>query len=310
VRISRPTVSVSTNGCEVKPVQQFSTIDEQRAFSRATQRAGKRIAFVPTMGALHQGHLSLIARARQAGDIVVASIFVNPTQFDNQSDFAAYPNTLADDLAALEKAGVDAVFTPSAQDMYPNGYCSFVELVGPLTDKLCGVARPGHFRGVATVVSKLFNIVQPDVAIFGEKDLQQVLIINRMVNDLNMPIEIIVADTLREKNGMAMSSRNRRLSKESVQKALGLPRGLELARQAFVAGESNAMKLCEFVYNELLVQEGVEVDYCDVVSLKGFEEKEIADESCFIAAAVFVDGVRLIDHVHLNGPAIPVKTDD
>lgn len=291
-------------------MDQLSTIDEQRAWSRAARSAGKRIGFVPTMGALHEGHISLIANARSKSDVVVASVFVNPTQFDNPEDFAKYPLTLAEDLAKLKAAGVDAVFTPTKELMFPDGYCTFVELVGPLTDKMCGAARPGHFRGVATVVTKLFNIVQPDVAVFGEKDLQQVLIISRMARDLDIPVEIVVADTLREKDGLAMSSRNVRLSPASRQKALDLPKGLELARRAYKQGESAGLKLCEFVYNELLIHEGVEVDYCDVVSLRGFEEKDIADDTCFIAAAAFVDGVRLIDHVHLAGPAIPVMVDE
>ncbi len=272
--------------------------------------AGKRIGFVPTMGALHEGHISLITKARATCDLVVASVFVNPTQFDNPEDFAKYPVTLEDDLAKLKAAGVDAVFTPTKEQMFPDGYCTFVELVGPLTDKMCGAARPGHFRGVATVVTKLFNIVQPDVAVFGEKDLQQVLIISRMARDLDLPVEVVIGDTLREKDGLAMSSRNRRLSPASRQKALDLPKGLELARRAYKQGESASLKLSEFVYNELLIHEGVEVDYCDVVSLRGFEEKDIADDTCFIAAAAFVDGVRLIDHVHLAGPAIPVAVDE
>lgn len=290
-------------------MDQISTIDDQRIWSRAARAAGKRIGFVPTMGALHEGHLSLIAKARAKSDVVVASVFVNPTQFDNPADFDQYPVTMEDDLAKLKAAGVDAVFTPTKELMFPNGYCTFVELVGPLTDKLCGAARPGHFRGVATVVTKLFNIVQPDVAVFGEKDLQQVLIINRLAKDLDLPIEIIVGETLRESDGLAMSSRNRRLSPSARSKALDLPRGLEQARRAYLQGETNSLKLCEFVYNELLIHEGVEVDYCDVISLRAFDEKDNADDTCFIAAAAFVDGIRLIDHVHLNGPAIAVAID-
>jgi pantoate--beta-alanine ligase len=291
-------------------VQQLQTIDNQRAFSKAATLAGKRIGFVPTMGALHAGHISLIKRARAASDVVVVSIFVNPTQFDNPEDFNAYPITLEDDLEQLHEAGVDAVFTPTKEELYPNGYCTFVELVGPLTDKLCGVARPGHFRGVATIVSKLFNIVRPDIAVFGEKDLQQVMIISRMVKDLDLPIEIMLGETLREEDGLVMSSRNRRLDDAGRAKALALPRSLEMARLSYQAGETNAMKLCEEVYGEILLQDGASVDYCDVVSLKGFVEKEFADDSCFIAAAAFIDGVRLIDHVHLSGPAIPVALDD
>jgi pantoate--beta-alanine ligase len=290
-------------------VDQLTSIDAQRAWSRTCHAAGRRIAFVPTMGALHDGHLSLVAKAKESGGAVVVSIFVNPTQFDNPEDLAGYPIALADDLALLERAGVDAVFLPTAQEMYPNGFATFVSLVGPLTDKLCAVARPGHFRGVATVVTKLFNIVQPDVAVFGEKDLQQVLIISRLVGDLNLPIEIQIGTTLRDADGLPMSSRNRRLSPESRAKAISLPRGLELANRAFKLGEIKSLSLTELVYNELLVHEGVEVDYCDVVSVRGFEEKEHADDSCVLACAAFIDGVRLIDHVILGGPAIPVALD-
>lgn len=292
-------------------MQQLTTIPDQSAWSREQHKAGKRIGFVPTMGALHEGHLSLVRKARGLCDVVVASIFVNPTQFDNPEDLAAYPATLEQDLALLAKEGVAAVFLPTKEAMYPNGFCTFVELVGPLTDKLCAVARPGHFRGVATVVAKLFNIVQPDVAVFGEKDLQQVLIISRMVQDLNLPVEIVIGETLRDADGLAMSSRNRRLTPAMREKALGLPRGLELARRAFEKSETNTLKLCEFVHNEMLVHDDdTGVDYCDVVSLKGFEEKDTADDNCILAAAVFVDGIRLIDHVLLAGPAIPVKMEE
>lgn len=290
-------------------MEQFTTIAGQRAWSRTQQRAGKTIAFVPTMGALHQGHLSLVTQAKAAADVVVASIFVNPTQFDNPDDLAAYPRTVEADLALLAKAGVDAVYLPTATELYPDGFCTFVEMVGPLTDKLCAVARPGHFRGVCTVVTKLFGAVLPDIAIFGEKDLQQVLIINRMTTDLNLPVEIRVGATLRDADGMAMSSRNARLSPASRAKALGLPRGMELANRAFKEGERTGMKLIELVANELLVHEGVELDYCDLIKLAGFAEVEQADDGCVLAAAVFVDGVRLIDHVHLGGESIAVAID-
>ena len=287
---------------------QSTTIAEQRAWSRAQQKAGQTIAFVPTMGALHEGHLSLVRQAKAAAGRTVVSIFVNPTQFDNPEDLAAYPQTLAADLALLEKEGVDAVYLPTTGEMYPNGYCTFIDVVGPLTDKLCAVARPGHFRGVATVVAKLFGAVLPDIAIFGEKDLQQVLIISRMTNDLNLPVEIRVGQTLRDPDGLAMSSRNKRLSPASREKALGLPRGLALANLAYKNGERTSLKLIEFVANELLVHEGVDLDYCDVVKLAGFSEAEHAGDGCILAVAAFVDGVRLIDHVYLGGGE-PVAVD-
>jgi pantoate--beta-alanine ligase len=291
-------------------MEQFTTIAAVRAWSRARRRTGARVGFVPTMGALHDGHLSLVAAARRDCDAVVASIYVNPTQFDNPEDLATYPRTLDTDLRLLTDAGCDAVFLPETAEMYPDGYCTFVEVVGPLTDKLCAIARPGHFRGVATVVAKLFACVEPDVAVFGQKDLQQALIIGRVVRDLNLGLEVRVAPTVRDRDGLALSSRNRRLSPQGRAKALGLPRGLELARQAFAAGERQALKLTEHVYNELLVHPGIEVDYCDVIDIDGFKEAERAHSGCVVAAAAFVDGVRLIDHIHLGGAAVAVATED
>ncbi len=293
-------------------MQRLNTIAEQRAWTAAKRTEFRKIGFVPTMGALHEGHLSLVRKAREEagpGSVVVVSVYVNPTQFDNPDDLARYPQTLENDLTLLREAGADAVFTPTNSEIYANGHATFVELVGPLMETMCAVARPGHFRGVATVVTKLFNIVQPDVAVFGQKDLQQVLIISRMTADLNLPIRIIIGPTVRDSDGLAMSSRNRRLSIEMRKKALGLPRGLELANRAFKQGEINAVKLAEFVYNETLVHAGVDVDYATVVKLPNLEEVEHADGHCVLAAAVFVDGVRLIDHVHLGGAAIPVDVD-
>jgi pantoate--beta-alanine ligase len=290
-------------------VQQFSTPAEIRAWTREQRKAGKTVGFVPTMGALHDGHRSLIAAACAECDEVVVSIFVNPTQFDNPEDLENYPNMLADDLGICTAAGVGAVFTPDRDKMYPNGYATFVDVVGNLTDKLCAVARPGHFRGVATVVTKLFNAVVPDVAFFGQKDLQQALVISRMVSDLDMGVEVRVCPTVREPDGLAMSSRNRRLSEEGREKALALPRGLEMANQAYAAGERDSNKLIEILAMELLVHTGVDLDYAQVVSLTGFEEVDEVKDSCVLAAAAFVDEVRLIDHIHLGGPALPVSLD-
>jgi len=291
-------------------VDQLTTAKDQLAWSRAKRRAGSTIAFVPTMGALHEGHLTLVRQARQKANLVVVSIFVNPTQFDRPEDYEKYPITLEQDLALLAKEGVDAVYLPTAAAMYPNGYATFIDVVGPLTDKLCAVARPGHFRGVTTVVAKLFHAVEPDIAIFGQKDLQQVLIVNRMISDLDMPIELVVAPMVREADGLAMSSRNRRLDAAHRDIALALPRGLERANRAFKQGETKAMALTTLVAEELLQHEGTDLDYADVVKLAGFEETEYADDGCVLAAAVFVGGVRLIDHVKLGGPAIPVTLDD
>ncbi|MBA3686266.1 MAG: pantoate--beta-alanine ligase [Planctomycetes bacterium] len=287
-------------------MRQCPTIADQRAWTREQRQAARTIGFVPTMGALHEGHLTLVRQAKKSCATVVVSIFVNPTQFDRPEDFDKYPNTLAQDLALLEQEGVDAVFLPTKEELYPNGFATFVEVVGPLTDKLCAIARPGHFRGVSTVVAKLFNIVQPDVAVFGQKDLQQVLIVGRMVQDLDIPVRIEVGLTKREPDGLAMSSRNRRLSPAARKVALSLPRALELANRAFKSGEHTSLTLTNCVGEEILTNEGTDLDYADVIKLDGFKEVEFADEGCILAAAVFVDGVRLIDHVMLGGPSIPV----
>jgi len=291
-------------------VQQFTTISEQRSWSRAQRQAGRTVALVPTMGALHAGHLSLVKLARSRCAQVVVSIFINPTQFDRPEDFAKYPMTVEADLALLAAAGVDAVFLPTTEAMYPQGYCTFIEVVGPLTDKLCAVARPGHFRGVATVVTKLFNAVEPDVAVFGQKDLQQVLIVGRLVRDLDLPIEIVVGPTLREADGLAMSSRNSRLTPAGRINARAVPRGLELANRAFNASEHVSMKLTAIVAEEILMHEGTEVDYADVVDMDGFKEVEFATDRCILAVAAFVDGVRLIDHIRLGSPPLPVAIEE
>lgn len=291
-------------------MQIIDSVTAMRDWSRHQQTSATTIALVPTMGALHEGHLSLIAAARTAAQAVVVSIFVNPTQFDDPGDLEAYPVTLEDDLAACRAAGVDVVFTPSVEAMYPRGCATFVEVFGPLSDKLCGAVRPGHFRGVCTVVCKLLNIVQPQVALFGAKDLQQVLIIQRMVEDLLLPTRLEVCPTVREADGLAMSSRNRRLSPEGRRKARSLIIGLEAARQAFTEGERSSMRLIEVCASEILQHPDVDLDYAEVVDLAGFEDRTEAHAGCILALAAFVDGVRLIDHIHLGGAAVPAEDVD
>lgn len=280
----------------------FTEVAAQRAWSREHRRAGRSIAFVPTMGALHEGHASLIRLAREKADVVVASIFVNPIQFDNPEDLDGYAEPIEADLALCRREGVAAVFRPQRQAMYPDGYATFVEVVGPLTAGLCGATRPGHFRGVATVVSRLFHVVEPDVAVFGEKDLQQVLVVQRMVSDLLLPVQIVVGPTVRERDGLAMSSRNARLTPAARDKALALPTGLDAANRAFKDGERSSLKLIEHLANELLVHPDVDLDYADVVRAPYLEEVDTAQAGDVLAAATFVDGVRLIDHVLLGGP--------
>ncbi len=285
-------------------MQIIDTVAAMREWSRQQQANATPIALVPTMGALHEGHLSLIKAARASGGAVVVSIFVNPTQFDDPGDLEAYPVTLEDDLAACRAAGVEAVFTPPVEAMYPRGCATFVEVFGSLSDKLCGAVRPGHFRGVCTVVCKLFNIIQPEVAVFGAKDLQQVLIVQRMIEDLLLPIRLEVCPTVREADGLAMSSRNRRLGEQGRRKARSLIIGLEAARQAFVDGERSSMRLIEICASEILQHPDVELDYAEVVDLAGFVDCNEAHAGCVLALAAYIDGVRLIDHIHLGGAAV------
>lgn len=285
-------------------METLRSIEALRAWR--AQHGRDTVAMVPTMGALHEGHLNLMRKAKEEAQVVVVTIFVNPIQFDDQNDLDAYPQTLDDDLIACAQEGVDAVFVPSRLEMYPNGYCTFNEVVGPLTSRLCGGARPGHFRGVTTVVLKLLNLVQPQIAVFGEKDLQQALIIQRMVADLHVPVRISVGPTLRESDGLPMSSRNVRLDAEGRKKARSLPHGLEKANRRFKNGETSSMSLVEIVYEELLVHPGVEVDYADVVKLQDFSEVTTASQGDLLAVAAFVDGVRLIDHILLGSPPLPV----
>lgn len=291
-------------------MERLETVDAMRAWSRAQRASAQVVGLVPTMGALHAGHVSLIRAARQECGAVVVSIFVNPLQFDDPEDLERYPQSLAADLELCAAEGVDAVFLPLRSEFYPNGYCTFVEVVGPLSDKLCGAARPGHFRGVCTVVLKLFTAIEPDRAWFGAKDLQQALIVNRMVRDLGLPIELRVGPTVRDADGLALSSRNARLSASARAIATALPRGLELARRAYERGERESIRLIEILATEVLMETDTELDYADVIAVDGFREVDRVEGACILAAAVFVDGVRLIDHVAFGGAAIPIPDDE
>ncbi|HXG42321.1 MAG TPA: pantoate--beta-alanine ligase [Dehalococcoidia bacterium] len=255
------------------------------------------VGFVPTMGYLHEGHLSLVRRARAECDRVVASIFVNPTQFGPQEDYERYPRDEARDLALLEAEGVDVAFLPSAEEMYPPGFCTWVEVKGPLTERLEGASRPGHFRGVTTVVLKLFNLVQPHRAYFGEKDAQQLRVIRRMVADLNLPVEIVPCPTVREPDGLAMSSRNVYLSPEQREQALALSRCLELARRLIVAdGIRDAAALRRHLEEFLRCSPGVEPDYVSVAHPETLAELERIEGPALVLVAARVGPARLIDN--------------
>lgn len=278
------------------------TVTELRAYRAATRLARQRVGFVPTMGALHAGHVSLTAQARDECDVVIASIFVNPTQFNDARDLAAYPRTEADDAAQLERVGVDAIFAPTAAEMYPDGFATFVD-VGPIAEPLEGATRGAvHFRGVATVVAKLLNLVQPERAYFGQKDAQQVLVITRMVRDLDLPVEIVVCPTVREHDGLALSSRNARLTPDARRRAVGLSAALFRMRDEAQRGERRAPALVTRGL-DLLAQHGIreqDVDYLAVVDRNTLAPLEVVEGDALLAVAAHVDGVRLIDNVVLS----------
>jgi pantoate--beta-alanine ligase len=254
------------------------------------------LGFVPTMGALHAGHLSLIATARAECDAVVASIFVNPRQFGAGEDYSVYPREFEEDCRKLESAGVEILFAPAAVDMYPLGASTFVEVEG-VGNRLDGASRPGHFRGVATVVAKLFNIVGPDKAYFGQKDAAQVAVLRAMVRDLNFPVELVACPTVREDDGLALSSRNRYLSAEERPRALILSRTLETAKHLAKEKGSTAQALREAMRKQLAEDPQVRVDYAEVVSADTLEPIEDISNGALIALAAWVGKTRLIDNL-------------
>ena len=254
------------------------------------------LGFVPTMGYLHEGHLSLVRRARDENDHVAASIFVNPIQFLPNEDFKAYPRDEERDLALLEKAGTDLVFLPNVSDMYPDGTCTSVEVEG-LSQVLEGAFRPGHFRGVSTVVTKLFNLLEPTRAYFGQKDAQQVLVIKRMVADLNMNLEVVVCPTIREKDGLAMSSRNVYLSPEQRRSALVISQALFAAMDRWRAGERGGNFLRNLMRKMIERAPGIRIDYVSLADPQNLTELERAGESAIALLAVRIGPVRLIDNM-------------
>lgn len=268
--------------------------------SHQLRRNGWKLIFVPTMGALHEGHITLVQRAKKwAGrhGKVVVSLFVNPTQFNSRSDFQHYPKTLTADLKKLKKGHVDLVFIPTATAMYPTGAEATIE-VGKLAQHLCGKSRPGHFRGVATVVAKLFHIVQPDLALFGEKDFQQLAIIRKIVEDLNFPIQIIGHPTVRESDGLAMSSRNLRLSATGRVKARCLSQALREAQRLVKSGIRESAQLKRRV-RQVIGKNG-RVDYIEVVDEHTLQPIKKVTGRCRMALAIWIDGVRLIDNCVLS----------
>lgn len=283
----------------------IETVAGMKGYSRARRGPGETIALVPTMGYLHDGHMALLERGREVADVLVLSVFVNPAQFGPNEDFDSYPRDASRDLEAASRARVDAVFMPPAHEMYPEGFSTFVEVTG-LTGGLCGRSRPGHFRGVATVVAKLFNIVGPDFAVFGRKDYQQLRVISRMVRDLDIDVEIIEVDTVREPDGLAMSSRNRYLSGRERQAALVIPRSLEAAAVEYSSGVRDVAGIVEKMKKIMADEEGVVVEYIEVRHPETLDElAEIGPDGAVAAVAARVGGTRLIDNRVLGPGAGP-----
>ncbi len=275
------------------------TIREMREQCEAARRDGKRLGLVPTMGALHEGHLSLVRTAKKSYGVVAVSIFVNPTQFGPNEDLAKYPRNFEQDCELLEKERVELLFAPTVEEMYPQGVVTWVTVEG-LSEKLDGSSRPGHFRGVTTVVAKLFHIVQPDAAIFGQKDAAQVAIIRRMVRDLKFAVEIVACPIVRERDGLALSSRNAYLDLTQRRQAQVLYRSLMRVEEMWEAGEKNVTKLIEAGRGEIGRERSVRLDYFEIVDAENLDTVTNAERGALVAVAAFVGTTRLIDNVVLG----------
>jgi pantoate--beta-alanine ligase len=281
------------------PMQVIEEISAMRSWSEAERCVGRRVVFVPTMGFLHEGHLSLVRDGRRRGASLVVSIFVNPKQFSPNEDYAAYPRDLDRDRKLLEREGVDVLFCPSASEIYPGSFQSSVE-VEKLSAPLCGASRPGHFRGVATVVAKLFNIVRPHIAIFGQKDFQQLQIIRRLVQDLNFDIEILAHPIVRDQDGLALSSRNNYLDASQRQAALCLSRSLKLAASLVQNGERERARILAAVAGEIAREPHARIDYTELCHPETLEKIERIEAQALLALAVWIGKARLIDNAILG----------
>lgn len=281
-------------------MQSVETISALRAQVKAWREHRQTIAFVPTMGNLHQGHLSLVRKASELADRVVVSIFVNPLQFDDKADLSAYPRTVKADIHMLSSVDCDVIFTPTLDVMYPSGMASHTNVIAPdMDDKLCGLKRPGHFDGVATVVTKLLNIVQADIALFGEKDYQQLLLIKRLVRDLNIPVDILGSPTFREESGLAMSSRNQYLTEQQLEQASALYQTLLSVKQRIELGEQDfpALQLEALAKLQAL---GFEAEYVDIRRADDLAQAISGDKNLRILAAARLGKARLIDNIACN----------
>ncbi len=273
-------------------------VKAMKAYVKAIKTKGETICLVPTMGYLHEGHLDLMRMGRPLADHLIISIFVNPTQFGAGEDLDKYPRDLPRDTRLAESVGVDCIFNPEAADMYPQGYATYVNVEG-ITEGLCGASRPGHFRGVTTVVAKLFNIIEPDISVFGEKDYQQLAVIRRMVEDLNMNVKVLAHRTVREEDGLAMSSRNKYLSPEERKNALVLNRSLGFARDRVRSGERSAAAIKSEVEKMIAGTPGCTIDYVEIVNPDLLTPLETIGTRAVMAMAVRVGKTRLIDNITL-----------
>jgi pantoate--beta-alanine ligase len=277
----------------------ITTIPGIKSYVKGIKQRGETICLVPTMGYLHKGHLDLMRLGRTLADHLVISIFVNPTQFGVGEDLAKYPRDLENDRKLSEGVGVECIFFPDTQEMYPQGYATYVNVEG-ITGKLCGLARPSHFRGVTTVVAKLFNIIEPDVAVFGQKDYQQLTVIKHMVDDLNMNVKIVAHPTVREEDGLAMSSRNKYLNSEQRRNALVLSKSLLKARELVKSGEKDASKIRLMALDMISSAPEAVVDYVEIVHPDTLECIDHIETQAIIALAVKIGTTRLIDNMELR----------
>lgn len=277
----------------------ITTIKEMQQTAITLKRVGKGIAFVPTMGFLHEGHASLLREGRKRGDILVLSIFVNPIQFGQNEDLGRYPRDMERDCSLASDCGVDIAFTPDATGMYPSGFQTSIT-VSDVSKPLCGASRPGHFDGVATVVAKLFNIVQPDVALFGNKDFQQLAVIRRMASDLNLPVQIVGMPIIREEDGLAMSSRNAYLSPVERRSALCLSRAIRQVRELFAGGEHSAPTLLAAARELILAEPAALIDYLDLRDSASLAPVDLVSDTTLFALAVKIGTTRLIDNTVLG----------
>ncbi|MBL7156953.1 MAG: pantoate--beta-alanine ligase [Candidatus Omnitrophica bacterium] len=274
-------------------------INKMKTYARIMRKENKLIGFVPTMGYFHEGHLGLIKTARKQSDIVITSIFVNPIQFGPKEDFKKYPHDTKRDEELAKTCGVDVIFYPRKKDMYPDGFSTYVNVEG-LTGNLCGKSRPSHFRGVTTVVMKLFEIIKPDIAYFGQKDAQQVFVIKKMVEDLNMDITMKIMPIAREEDGLAMSSRNVYLTKDERKDATLLCKALKMAEELINCGERNPKKIIKRMRNLILESQSARIDYISIVDTKSLKEVDTLRDEVLIALAAFIGKTRLIDNAILN----------